>query len=64
MRSDLIDVDVQVLHETAQAVLVTDGSPEEGVWFPKSQVELSETGVGDIVTLTCPEWLARDKGLI
>lgn len=64
MRSDVIDIDVQVLHETAQAVLVTDGVPDDAVWFPKSQVELSETGIGGIMTLTCPEWLARDKGLI
>lgn len=60
----LIDIDVQVLHETAEAVLVTDGVPDEAVWLPKSQVELCETGFGGIMTLTCPEWLAKDKGLL
>jgi hypothetical protein len=64
MRSDLIDIDVQVLHETAQAWLVTDGVPETSVWVPKSQCEISETGFGGIMRLTLPEWLAQEKELI
>ena len=64
MKSDLLDINVQLLHETAQAWLVTDGAPEEGVWVPKSQCELCETGIGGIMRLTLPEWLAQEKGLL
>jgi hypothetical protein len=64
MKSNLVDIDVQVLHETEKAALVTVDVPDNGVWLPKSQIELSETGIGGIMTMTLPEWLALDKGLI
>ena len=64
MSADLVDIDVQVLHETEKAALVTVDVPDNGVWLPKSQIELSETGIGGIMTMTLPEWLALDKGLI
>ena len=58
-KSDLIDVAVQVHRETAKAWLVSDtGDKKDAKWIPKSQAELAD-GV-----LTCPEWLAKDKGLI
>jgi mannose-6-phosphate isomerase-like protein (cupin superfamily) len=58
MRSDLVDIGVELKHETDRAWLVFDGAKE--VWVPKSQAELSE----DQKTLTMPEWLAMDKGFI
>lgn len=64
MKSDLVDIDVQVLHETEKAALVTVDVPDNGVWLPKSKIELSETGIAGIMTVTLPEWLALDKGLI
>ena len=64
MNSDLVDLDGHVLHETEKAALVTLDVPENSVWLPKAKIELSETGVGGIMTLTLPEWLALDKGLI
>lgn len=58
-KSNLVDIDVDMVHETEKAFLVTiDGKTK--VWIAKSQCELdTETKV-----LTCPEWLAKDKGLI
>lgn len=64
MKSDLIDLDVQVLHQTDKAAMVTLDVPDNGVWLPKSQIELNETGIAGIMTVTLPEWLALDKGLI
>ena len=64
MMSDLVDLDVQVLHETEMAALVTLDVPDNGVWLPKSKIEISETGIGGIMTVTLPEWLALEKGLI
>ncbi len=64
MKSNVIDISVQVLHETSAAVLVTDSIPEKGVWLPKSQIEIEMSEVEGIHTVTLPEWLALDKGLI
>ena len=59
-----IDITVSKLHETAQAVLVTDGTPEEAVWLPKSQIEIAPADTPGRHTVTLPEWLAQEKGLI
>ena len=64
MKSDVIDLDVQVLHQTEKAALVTLDVPENGLWLPLSQIELSETGIAGIMTVTLPEWLAQERGLI
>lgn len=64
MKSNVLDLDVQVLRQTEKAVLVTLDVPQNGVWLPKSEVELNETGIAGIITVTLPEWLALDKGLI
>lgn len=66
-RSDLIDLAVRVHHETPGkhgAFLVsTDGKAKNAVWVPKSQTELAPGSKG-MAVLTCPEWLAIDKGLV
>jgi N-acetylglucosamine-6-phosphate deacetylase len=56
MKSNLIDIAVELKHETDKAYLVTDGSKD--AWLPKSQCEYAD----GIVTME--EWLAKDKGLI
>jgi len=58
--SKLIDLAVDIRHETALAYLVHDGHRD--VWLPKSQCEVSEERGAAIVTL--PEWLAKAKELI
>lgn len=71
---DLFDVDVELLHETEAAWLVTDGvesaetlfgtvKKPDGVWLPKSQCEMEDNGDGTW-TLTAPEWLLEKKGLL
>lgn len=58
-RSDLVDIEVIVRRETDRAWGVEDPDKEGNlIWLPKSQCEIDDG------TLTCPEWLARDKGLI
>lgn len=62
--SDLIDVTVQLHHETPKAVLVSDdGDRENAVWLPLSQCEIEHKRSG-IVVVTLPEWLAIEKGLV
>ena len=58
--SKLIDLAVEIRHETANAFLVHDGHRD--VWLPKSQCEVTETRGPSIVTM--PYWLAKEKGLI
>lgn len=64
MKSNVIDIDVDVTARTEKAVLVHTGNKEEAVWLPMSQIEISQSGFGGIETVTLPEWLALDKGLI
>lgn len=64
MRSDVIDITVQRLHETDKAVLVTDSVPEKGVWLAKSMIEIEPSEIGGLFNVTLPEWLAMEKGLI
>jgi DNA-directed RNA polymerase alpha subunit len=68
VKSDLIDVVVQMHAETEKAVLVSDdGDKDKAVWLPKSQIEIDpsmkERSKGAAM-ITLPEWLAKDKGLI
>jgi len=63
MKSDLVDVEVELHHETAGAVLVSDtGELKRAVWIPKSQCEIEPKGALHILTL--PQWLAQERGLI
>ncbi|WP_212525884.1 hypothetical protein [Actibacterium sp. MT2.3-13A] len=63
MRSDVIDIEVHLHHETAKAILVSDsGDKDSAVWLPLSQIEIEpENG---FIVVTMPEWLAEEKGLI
>lgn len=45
---------------TAGAILFYVESAEEEMWFPRSQVEISD----DRRSLLVPRWLAEKKGLI
>jgi len=53
-----------VMSRTEKAVLVHTGNKEEAAWLPLSQIEIEPSGVAGIETITLPEWLALDKGLI
>lgn len=57
-----IDVAVTLERETAKAYLVNEG--HKSVWVPKSQVTLNFGTNGVVESITLPEWLAFDKGLI
>ena len=62
-KSNLVDIEVHVLVETAAAYRVDFGG-EEPVWVPKSQCEFDTGAQEDKGTLTLPEWLALEKGMI
>lgn len=65
-RSDLVDLEVYLRRETDRAYGIADpDKPGNIIWLPKSQCEIEG---GDppskLATLTCPEWLAIEKGLV
>jgi hypothetical protein len=64
MKSNIIDIDVEVSHRTDKAVLVHTGNKDKSVWLPLSQIEIEASGVAGIETITLPENLALEKGLI
>lgn len=64
MKSDIIDIDGAIEARTEKAVLFHTGDKSDAVWLPLSQIEIGETGIAGIVTISLPEWLAADKGLI
>jgi hypothetical protein len=62
MAAKIVDVeDLDIKNRTDKAILVDDG--KVSVWLPLSQVEVEEYRDGTY-TVTLPEWLAKDKGLI
>ena len=60
---EVTDITVRKMAETERAVLVTDGTPEEAVWLPKSQIEIMPSDKPGLYDVTLPEWLAEEKGL-
>jgi len=61
----LIDISCHLQHQTERAVLISDdGDSDRAVWVPLSQCEVETTSNPSIVTVTLPEWLAVEKGLV
>ncbi|MBS8227137.1 hypothetical protein [Vannielia litorea] len=59
MRSDLIDLEARLVHQTPGAWLLDTGEAEP-TWLPKSACEFDE----DTGTLTLRRGLAEEKGLV
>jgi len=52
-------------HETEKAILVVDGDNE--YWLPKSQVSFEHdpnSPLQDMIIVTAPEWLLKEKGML
>lgn len=65
-RSNLKDIEVFSRRETEKAWGIADPN-EQGklIWLPKSLCELEPgSGPGKPDTLTAPEWLLKERGLI
>lgn len=61
-KSQLYDASFEFLHETPSAILVTDDGGKTKHWLPKSQIEYETRG--NVVEVTMPQWLAKEKGII
>ena len=62
-RSDLVDISVVLIHETDRAVLVDHGG-ELFFCKQKTAYEIERDKSGKTWTVTLPERLANEKGLI
>ena len=65
--SNSVEIAITFIRRTEKAFLVRtvdyENEPLE-VWVPRSQVETDCFAEGDEGTMTLPEWLAEEKGLI
>ena len=62
--SEIVDVEMQLHHETPKAILCsTNGDRGKAVWLAKSLVEYV-TQHHNVITVTMPQWVAFEKGLI
>jgi hypothetical protein len=62
-KSDLIDISVTLVHQTEKAILVDHGG-DSNVWLPKAAVEIERDPNGKTHTITLPQRLATEKGLL
>ena len=68
MKPDLVDFEVQIKHQTSQAILIFDPEDEDRIktiWLPRSQIEIEYKDQSErFATVTMPEWLAIEKGMV
>lgn len=57
-----VEIDCEVIAETADALLVSDGKQE--VWIPRSQISDQSEDKGKVTSIFISEWFADKKGLI
>ncbi len=64
--SDLVDLDIVIRRETDKAWGIADPIKTGNIiWLPKSQCEVDDIKAPKMsAKLTCPEWLAKERGLI
>jgi hypothetical protein len=66
VRSDLVDLTLQLRCERPSSIAVSDPAKPRAApwtWLPRSQIEIEKKSAS-VVVVTVPKWLAREKGLI
>ena len=62
--AELINLQVVLKRETPAAVLVEYDEVNLPAWLPKSLIELAPDKNGRTHTVTLPQWLAEEKGMV
>ncbi len=62
-KSELVEIEVTLVHRTDRAVLINDGG-NANIWLPLSQIDIELHPSCDFWMLTLPEALAIEKELI
>ncbi len=61
---DKVEMDVTEHYRTERALLASDdGERDNAKWVPLSQIEITKEK-GDQLTISLPEWLAKEKGWV
>lgn len=60
--SKLVEISVEIRHETDKAYLLFDGTKE--AWFPKSQIEVQPCDHSFGIVAVMSEWLAKKAEFI
>jgi hypothetical protein len=66
VRSDLVDLTLQLRFERPSSIAVSDPVKPRATpwtWLPRSQIEIEKKSAS-VVVVTLPKRLAREKGLI
>lgn len=72
-RHALCSIDAIYLTRTDRAICVREVEDGPDIWLPRSEATIAETGAlfdgtpplrGTIVSVTAPEWLLIEKGLL
>lgn len=67
MSDKLVDLTLELRHETARSYLVSDDGKTEH-WLPKTLTEMGDVvgrnKTSEVRQFTIPEWLAQREGLI
>ncbi len=66
MLNEYVLVEAMVRVETPKAILIIEEETGEEFWLPKSQIQNCDEedfGVGCVMELQLPLWLAEEKGL-
>ena len=65
VRSDLVDVTLILRDERPLAIAVSQmqGAGAKWIWLPKSKIEF-ERKANNVVVVTLPGWMAKEKGLV
>ena len=63
-KDELVEIDGEIEAKTEQAILFHTGNKSEAVWLPRSRIQVEKSGFEGIFTVTLPEWMAIDRGLI
>lgn len=68
-KSDLVDLEMILIHETEKAVLLgKDEDDRKGTWVPKSQCQINECTMNKkgkfIVSVSMKQSVAEEKGFV
>ena len=61
---DFVDIDGAIEARTDKAILFHTGDKTQAAWLPRNQIQIDDTGFPEIFTVSMPEWMALDRGLI
>ena len=61
---ELVDLCAIVRHKTERAVLIVHALEKAPVWIPLAHAELIPNEDGRTHTVTIPQWLAEEKGIV